>query len=179
LVVRLKGGDPFVFGRGGEEAAALEAAGVPYDVVPGVTSAVAAPELAGIPLTHRGLSSAVLVASGHERDAFAAAIGELQANAVTVVVMMGYERRRALAAVLLERGWQAATPAAVVANGSLPSQQVWRGTLADLAAGGGTVANGGPAMIVVGAVAALALKGGLQEDAGDVTSPARGTRHVI
>src|SRR5262249_17672115 len=78
--VRLKGGDPFVFGRGGEEAIALHEAGIPYDVVPGITSAVAAPALAGIPVTYRGLSSAFLVVSGHDLDGFTSSVGALQPN---------------------------------------------------------------------------------------------------
>src|SRR5256712_13192105 len=89
-VVRLKGGDPFVFGRGGEEALALQHAGVPYDVVPGVTSAVAAPASAGIPVTHRGVSSAFLVVSAHEMQAFATAIGQLQPNGTTTVMPFGH-----------------------------------------------------------------------------------------
>src|SRR5260221_3130393 len=88
-VVRLKGGDPFVFGRGGEEAIALRAAGVPYDVVPGVSSALAAPALAGIPVTHRGISSAVLVVSGHDEQAFGSSVAQLEPNGVTIVVLMG------------------------------------------------------------------------------------------
>src|SRR5437773_5493600 len=96
-VVRLKGGDPFVFGRGGEEVLALRAAGIPFDVVPGITSAVAAPALAGIPVTHRGLASAFLVVSGHEDAVFASAIGQLQPNGVTFVVLMGVARSAALA----------------------------------------------------------------------------------
>ena len=79
-VVRLKGGDPFVFGRGGEEVLALQQAGVPFDVVPGVTSAIAAPALAGIPVTHRGVSSAFLVVSGHDAEAFASAVGACRAE---------------------------------------------------------------------------------------------------
>ena len=93
-VVRLKGGDPFVFGRGGEEVLALRRAGVPFDVVPGVTSAIAAPALAGIPVTHRGVSSAFLVVSGHDETAFASAVGALQPDGVTLVVLMGLGRRR-------------------------------------------------------------------------------------
>ena len=90
-VVRLKGGDPFVFGRGGEEALALQHAGIPYDVVPGISSAIAAPASAGIPVTHRGLSTAFLVVSGHEQESFASAIAALQPNGVTVVVLMVVE----------------------------------------------------------------------------------------
>ena len=156
-VVRLKGGDPFVFGRGGEEAIALDAAGVPFDIVPGISSAVAAPALAGIPVTHRGLATAFLVVSGHDEDAFAASIGQLAANGLTLVVLMGVGRRASLASRLIDRGWSRETPAAVVADASLPQQQVWRGTLDDLALDRARVEGNGPATIVVGAVAALAL----------------------
>jgi len=159
-VVRLKGGDPFVFGRGGEEAIALDAAGVPFDIVPGISSAVAAPALAGIPVTHRGLAAAFLVVSGHDEDAFAASIGQLAPNGLTLVVLMGVGRRAPLASRLIDRGWSRETPAAIVADASLPQQQVWRGTLDDLASDRAQVEGDGPATIVVGAVAALALIAG-------------------
>jgi uroporphyrin-III C-methyltransferase/precorrin-2 dehydrogenase/sirohydrochlorin ferrochelatase len=158
-IVRLKGGDPFVFGRGGEEALALQAAGVPFDVVPGVTSAVAAPALAGIPVTHRGLASAFLVASGHDDQLFADAIGALQPDGITVVVMMSLGNRAALASRLIEAGWARTTPAALVAEASLPTQEVWRGALEDLADGRAVVASRGPALFVVGEVARLDLLG--------------------
>src|SRR5206468_11721603 len=119
-VVRLKGGDPFVFGRGGEEVLALRAAGIPFDVVPGITSAVAAPALAGIPVTHRGLASAFLVVSGHDEAAFASAIGQLQPNGVTLVVLMGVARSAAIACHLIDRGWARGTPAAVIVDASTP-----------------------------------------------------------
>jgi uroporphyrin-III C-methyltransferase len=115
-VVRLKGGDPFVFGRGGEEAQALKSAGVPFEIVPGVTSAVAAPELAGIPVTYRGVASAFVVVSGHDEEAFTNVIGGLKPNNVTVVVLMGLARRAVLANALIERGWTPDTPAALVAE---------------------------------------------------------------
>src|SRR4029077_12851956 len=101
-VVRLKGGDPFVFGRGGEEALALQQAGIPYDVVPGITSAVAAPAAAGIPVTHRGLASGFLVVSGHEVAGFQSAIHELPANGLTLVVLMGLARSVAIACCLID-----------------------------------------------------------------------------
>lgn len=156
-VVRLKGGDPFVFGRGGEEAQALQEAGVPFDVVPGVTSAIAVPASAGIPITHRGLASAFVVVSGHSVPVFAEAVGSLGPDAVTVVILMGYARRAELAAALVARGWAASLPVAIVADGTLPGCEVWRGTLADLAAGHGALGSDGPALIVVGRVAALDL----------------------
>ena len=154
-VVRLKGGDPFVFGRGGEEALALQRAGVPYDVVPGVTSAVAAPAAAGIPVTHRGLSSAFLVVSAHEMQAFATAVGQLHPNGITVVVLMGLGRSTAIASLLIDRGWSRGTPSAVIVDGTRPEQQVWRGTLDDLAADRVDIESNGAGTIVIGEVVAL------------------------
>jgi uroporphyrin-III C-methyltransferase / precorrin-2 dehydrogenase / sirohydrochlorin ferrochelatase len=151
-VVRLKGGDPFVFGRGGEEALALRQAGVPFDVVPGISSAIAAPGLAGIPVTHRGVSAAFLVVSGHEEEGFRRAIGTLDPNSVTLVVLMGAARSGAIADALVERGWSPATPAAIVANASAAEQQVRRGTLTQL---GDTPLFSGPATIIIGDVVAL------------------------
>ena len=147
-----------MLGRGGEEAIALRAAGIPVDVVPGVTSAVAAAELAGIPVTHRGLSSAFLVVSGHDVEAFAGAVGQLLPNGVTLVVMMGVGRRVELAAHLIDRRWSLDTPVAIVSAASTTRQQTWRGVLADVARGssvGDTIAEDDPAVIVVGEVAAL------------------------
>lgn len=155
-VVRLKGGDPFVLGRGGEEALALQRAGVPFDVVPGVSSAIAAPGLAGIPVTHRGVSAAFLVVSGHDVEAFRSAVLTLHPNAVTLVVLMGAARSEAIARALVECGWSPDTPAAVVTNASAPDQQVWRGTLGQLPDGSrGSNDSDGPATIVVGDVVAL------------------------
>jgi len=155
-IVRLKGGDPFVFGRGGEEALALRAAGVPFDIVPGVTSAVAAPALAGIPVTHRGLSAGFLVVSGHDEEVFSSTVSALQPGGVTIVVLMG--RRHAIAATLITRGWPRQTPAAIVSDASLPQQQIWRGTIADLAAGTVTLEGDGPAALVIGEVAGFDLR---------------------
>jgi len=162
-VVRLKGGDPFVFGRGGEEALALRAAGVPFDVVPGVTSAVAAPALAGIPVTHRGLASAFLVVSGHDEEAFASAIAGVEPGGMTIVALMGVGRSAALACRLIERGWTRATPAAVIVDASMPGQQVWRGTLDDLATERADINAAGPGTIVVGAVVTLSARVGEAE----------------
>ncbi|HTO96844.1 MAG TPA: uroporphyrinogen-III C-methyltransferase [Myxococcales bacterium] len=133
-VVRLKSGDPFVFGRGGEEALALAAAGVPCEVVPGVSSAVAGPGLCGIPVTHRGLASAFLVVSGHSQEAFVPALESLAPGAATVVVLMGLATRAAIAALLLARGWDPSTPAAVVLSSSRAEAACWRGPLSQLAA---------------------------------------------
>ena len=162
-VVRLKGGDPFVFGRGGEEALALQHAGISYDVVPGISSAIAAPASAGIPVTHRGVASAFLVVSGHEDAAFASAIAQLQPNGVTVVVLMGLGRSAAIACRLIDRGWSRRTPAAVIVDASRPEQQVWRGTLDQLAAdgvatGAFAVDSGGAGTIVIGDVVAIGLQ---------------------
>jgi len=160
-VVRLKGGDPFVFGRGGEEALALQQAGIPYDVVPGITSAVAAPAVAGIPVTHRGIASAFLVVSGHDEKVFASATHQLQPNGVTVVVLMGLDRSAAIACQLVDRGWSRGTPAAVIVDASRPQQQVWRGTLDELARDAAQFDGAGAGTLVIGDVVAI----GLQVDA--------------
>jgi uroporphyrin-III C-methyltransferase / precorrin-2 dehydrogenase / sirohydrochlorin ferrochelatase len=159
-VVRLKGGDPFVFGRGGEEALALQRAGIPYDVVPGVSSAIAAPASAGIPVTHRGVSSAFLVVSGHDEAAFTSAIAALQPNGITVVVLMGLGRASAIACRLIDCGWSRGTPAAIVIDASRLDQQVWRGTLDRLAADTVEIHGTGAGTIVIGDVVALGLRAG-------------------
>jgi uroporphyrin-III C-methyltransferase/precorrin-2 dehydrogenase/sirohydrochlorin ferrochelatase len=156
-VVRLKCGDPFVLGRGGEEALALRRAGVPFAVVPGVTSAVAAPALAGIPVTHRGLASAFVVVSGHAESAYAPVLSSLAPGAATVVVLMGLATRGAVAAFLLARGWRPRTPAALCLAAATPSSLTWIGRLDEV----GRVAippsrDGAPGTLVVGEVVTLA-----------------------
>jgi uroporphyrin-III C-methyltransferase / precorrin-2 dehydrogenase / sirohydrochlorin ferrochelatase len=152
-VVRLKSGDPYVLGRGGEEALALVEAGIPFEVIPGVSSAVAAPALAGIPLTHRGLASGFVVVAGHAESAYAALDG-IAANSLTVVALMALGARAAIAARLLARGWSPETPAAIVVGAATPEAWRWLGRLAEL----GTAAppNDGPGLLVIGAVAGLA-----------------------
>jgi uroporphyrin-III C-methyltransferase/precorrin-2 dehydrogenase/sirohydrochlorin ferrochelatase len=131
-VVRLKGGDPFVFGRGGEEALALRAAGVAFEMVPGVSSAVAAPALAGIPVTHRGVSSAFTVVSGHDEAAWRPVVDGLPPRASTLVVLMGLAQRQAIAAALRARGWAPSTPCAVLLAASTPEAHAWTGTLEEI-----------------------------------------------
>lgn len=151
-VVRLKGGDPFVFGRGGEEVLALQHAGIAWDVVPGISSAVAAPVLAGIPLTHRGVAAAFLVVSGHDEQAFASATAGLQPNGVTIVVLMGLGRSAGIAARLIDRGWSRGTPAAVIVDASRATQESWRGTLDQLASDDVEMKGSGAGTIVIGEV---------------------------
>jgi uroporphyrin-III C-methyltransferase / precorrin-2 dehydrogenase / sirohydrochlorin ferrochelatase len=131
-VVRLKCGDPYVFGRGGEEVDALVAAGVPFEVVPGVSSAIAAPALAGIPVTHRGLARGFAVVSGHSEATYGALLDGLSPGAITLVVLMGVAERSAIAARLLARGWSSETPAAIVLGASHGDAFTWTGTLAEL-----------------------------------------------
>src|SRR5690242_18729164 len=131
-VVRLKGGDPFVFGRGAEEAMALSMAGIPVEVVPGVTSAVAAPELAGIPVTHRGVASGFLVIAGQTGDSLDAALSAVQPNSITLVVMMGVGGRGEIARTLLARGWRSETPSAIVCGASTAYEWTWTGRLAEI-----------------------------------------------
>ena len=149
-VVRLKGGDPFVFGRGGEEALALVAAGIPFEVVPGVTTAVAAAELAGIPVTHRGVASAFLVMAGHNADAIENTLGSVRPNSVSLVIMMGIGARGELASRLIAHGWGRETPTAVICSVSTPDEWVWTGLLSEV---GATVPpDGAPGVMVVGEV---------------------------
>jgi len=156
-VVRLKGGDPFVFGRGGEEALALAAAGVSCEVVPGVSSAIAAPALAGIPPTHRSLSSAFVVVSGHAEEAWRPVLGALPPGSATVIVMMGLAARGAIAEALQARGWEPKTPAAVLWGASTPQARRWVGTLDRLADAAATEpAADAPGTVVVGDVVSLA-----------------------
>ena len=155
-VVRLKCGDPFVLGRGGEEALALEAAGVAYEVVPGVSSAIAAPALAGIPITHRGLSAGFVVLSGHAESAFGATVDSLAPGALTVVVLMGLRTRAEIAARLIARGWSAATPAAIVVGASHEGRERWLGSLATL--GDAHIDSEHAGVIVIGAVVDLATQ---------------------
>src|SRR5687767_13236288 len=105
-VVRLKGGDPFVFGRGGEEALALKAAGVPFEIVPGVSAAFAAPAAASIPVTHRGMSGAVLVTTGHDVDRLSRLVGSIEPGSITLVVLMGTDHRGEIADAVMSAGWQ-------------------------------------------------------------------------
>ena len=163
-VVRLKGGDPFVFGRGGEEALALHHAGVPFEVVPGVSNAVAAPALAGIPVTHRGIASAFFVVAGYDTGLFASSIDGLSPDKVTLVILMGRSRVAEIGRELIDRGWPRTCPAAVVVDASRPEQQVWRGTVDDLAAGRVQMDGEGAGTIVVGGVVALAARLSVQEE---------------
>jgi uroporphyrin-III C-methyltransferase len=153
-VVRLKGGDPFVFGRGGEEAQALIAAGIPFEVVPGITSAVAGPAAAGVPVTHRGLAAAYTVVTGHRRAGEPDVDWRSLANVGgTVVVLMGVTQRAAIAAELMAGGLDPATPVAWVRSATTARQTLGRCTLATL----GDAAIDSPAVIVIGNVAALDL----------------------
>jgi uroporphyrin-III C-methyltransferase/precorrin-2 dehydrogenase/sirohydrochlorin ferrochelatase len=170
-VVRLKGGDPFVFGRGGEEALALAAAGVPFEVVPGVSSAVAAPGLSGIPVTHRGVSAAFTVVSGHDEAAWRPLVEGLPPRSSTLVVLMGLAQRAAIAAALIARGWPARTPCAIVRGASTADEDVWTGALAELGAAPLPPSNDAPGTLVVGEVVAIrAALAGAAADA--VAAPA-------
>jgi uroporphyrin-III C-methyltransferase / precorrin-2 dehydrogenase / sirohydrochlorin ferrochelatase len=155
-VVRLKAGDPYVLGRGGEEAAALARAGVPFEVVPGVSSAIAAPALAGIPLTHRGFASGFVVVSGHAEPAYTTVLGTLPPDAATVVILMGAGERSGIRRCLEGAGWSPRTPAAIITNASQPDQRAWIGTLATLDSSALVALAGDASVIVIGRVVSLA-----------------------
>jgi uroporphyrinogen III methyltransferase/synthase len=158
VVVRLKGGDPFIFGRGGEEALALREAGIRFEVVPGVTSAIAVPAYAGIPLTHRGLAASVAFVTGHEMpgkeesdihwDRLATSVG-------TLVFLMGVKNLEFIASQLMAHGRVAETPVAVIRWGTTAEQQTVTGTLGNIARSAEEAGLKPPAIIVVGEVAGL------------------------
>jgi uroporphyrin-III C-methyltransferase len=158
-VVRLKGGCPTVFGRVAEEASALSAAGVPYEIVPGVSSALAVPAYAGIPVTHRALSSSVAIVAGHCAAAGREPLAAV-AHADTVVVLMGARRLRAIASELLAAGRSEDTPAAFISEGTGPRQRAVFAPLGTLAREVERSGLGAPAVVVVGAVAGLAARRG-------------------
>ncbi|MGA8532528.1 MAG: uroporphyrinogen-III C-methyltransferase [Candidatus Tumulicola sp.] len=156
-VVRLKGGDPFVFGRGAEEAQALRAAGVAFDVVPGISSALAAPAYAGIPLTHREHNSAFTVATGHEDPSKTASALDWAklADRQTLVFLMASGNLDAIAESLIAHGLPAATPAAVVQDGTRPTQRTCTGTVGTIAEDTRRARIGAPAVVVIGDVVRL------------------------
>src|SRR5881394_3101312 len=169
-VVRLKGGDPFVFGRGAEECEALRAADVPFQVIPGVTSATAVPAAAGIPVTHRRLASAFAVVAGHECDGRSDLDWEALARVPTLVVLMGLSALPEITARLLAHGADPDTPAAVIASGTLPAQRTVVATLATLA---DRIAEEGlepPATVVIGEV--VRVRELLSAEAVGLTHPA-------
>jgi uroporphyrin-III C-methyltransferase/precorrin-2 dehydrogenase/sirohydrochlorin ferrochelatase len=155
-VVRLKGGDPFVFGRGGEEYLACVAAGVPVSVVPGISSALAAPAAAGIPLTHRGVAADFTVVSGHLDPGRAPSDGVdwpgLATGAGTLVLLMSMDRLGLIADELIRHGRDGSTPSAVVHRATLPGQHVVRAPLAGLAEAVAAAGVGAPAVVVIGRV---------------------------
>jgi uroporphyrin-III C-methyltransferase / precorrin-2 dehydrogenase / sirohydrochlorin ferrochelatase len=157
-VVRLKGGDPFVFGRGGEEALACVRAGVPFEVVPGVTSAVAVPAYAGIPVTHRGVTQDFAVVSAHLDPSHPGATVDWAALARgpgTLVLLMAVAHLEQIADELIKRGRDASTPVAVICDGTTPEQQVITSTLGQVAAEAGRKGVRPPAVVVVGDVVRL------------------------
>ena len=157
-VVRLKGGDPFVFGRGGEEALALAQGGIPFEIVPGVSSAIAVPAYAGIPVTHRHLASSVTIVTGHEDAAHTSSSVNWEALAKldgTLVILMGVATLPHIAGRLHDGGLHPDTPAAVIQEGTVPQQHVVTGTLANIADRAAKAGITSPAVVVIGAVVTL------------------------
>lgn len=156
-VARLKGGDPFIFGRGGEEAEELARAGIPFEIIPGVTSAIAVPAYAGIPLTHRGLTSTLAFVTGHEDPTKPESDIDWPALAKigTLVFLMGVKNLPEIAARLVGQGRDPATPAALIRWGTTPDQATLTGTLADIAARARAEGFRPPAILVVGEVVGL------------------------
>jgi uroporphyrin-III C-methyltransferase / precorrin-2 dehydrogenase / sirohydrochlorin ferrochelatase len=171
-VLRLKGGDPFIFGRGGEELEALAAAGIPFQVVPGVTAALGCAAYAGIPLTHREHAQTLIFVTGHTKD------GEpdldwptLARPGQTLVVYMGIKALGGLCRKLIDHGLPATTPAALIENGTYDHQRVVPGTLATLPGRAPEPLLAGPTLIIVGEVVALAQRLAWFAGAGDRQEP--------
>ena len=175
IVARLKGGDPFVFGRGGEEVLALEAAGVSVEIISGITAGIAAPAAVGIPVTHRGLARGVTLVTGHTLEGVGPdwkALAALSlAAGTTLVIYMGMKGLAATCGQLVRAGLDATTPAAAIQSGTCAGQQHVTATLATLAADVASAGLASPAIIVIGAVARLA-RGGINEMI-DTAAPAR------
>ena len=154
-IVRLKSGDPFVLGRGAEEALALQAAGIDYEIVSGLTTAIAAPAGVGIPLTHRGMASSFLVVSGHDASIFRPILAGIAPASVTLVVLMGLTQRATIAEWLVTYGWPSDTPAAIVCIAGAGQSPTWIGSLGDLGAAPHPAEPEQPGTIIIGRVVDL------------------------
>ena len=155
-LARIKGGDPFVFGRGGEELLALQAAGIAVEVVSGISAGIGVPAALGIPVTHRGLSEGVTFVTGHTGDAREPNWRALAQSRTTLVIYMGVARVESIVSALLDGGLARSTPAAAIQNGTLPTQKSVVTRLADLPAAMAREGIGSPAVIVVGDVVRFA-----------------------
>jgi uroporphyrin-III C-methyltransferase len=182
-VVRLKGGDPFVFGRGGEECLALADAGIPFEVVPGVSSVVAAPAYAGIPLTHRGLGSSFAVVTGSLANGEAQEFAPIATAVDTLVILMAAGKLHAVCAALIQAGRSPHEPTAVIASATTDAQLTVTASLSELADAADRAGIGAPATLVVGPVARLSdliawFQPGTMEDA-DPFDPNRSARPAV
>lgn len=156
--MRLKGGDPFVFGRGGEEAQILRAAGIPFEIIPGISSAIAAPAYAGIPVTHRLHASSVAIVTGHRAAGTDVKWGELLRAVDTLVIVMGLKNLRAIMNKLQAEGCPPERTVALIQSGTLPAQKTAVGTVANIADLSERGEFGSPSVIVVGEVVNFAEK---------------------
>lgn len=163
-VVRLKGGDPFIFGRGGEEAEACALAGIEWHVIPGITSALAVPASVSIPLTHRDMASSFAVVTGHRADETAERLDwSALARIDTLVILMGVENLAQIVANLIENGKPLQTPVAIVERGTTPDEKILVGTLVSIVERAESENVSAPAVIVIGEVVHLREVLGLQE----------------
>lgn len=180
-VVRLKGGDPFVFGRGGEECLTLQREGIPFEVVPGISSAIAIPALAGIPVTHRGISQGVHIVTAHTADTgdgLPPDLPQLARLGGTLVFLMGLRQLPRLAARLMEEGLPGDTPAAVLSGGNAPCPATVRAPLSELAEAAQTLGIQPPAVIVVGGTAGMDLSSGSKKSLEGIRIGLTGTRAI-